>query len=136
MQHLEPELPPVPLPPSPDASAGELLREAVTDAKQLIRLEVSLAKDEMRHEIVAAKSAGIALGAGAALSMVALSLLFVALALAIFPGPIPALILGLILMVSATLAAIAGVKLLPKKPFESTRRRIETGVESVKGRVR
>ena len=90
----------------------------------------------LRHEIVAAKSAGIALGAGAALSMVALSLLFVALALAIFPGPIPALILGLILMVSATLAAIAGVKLLPKKPFESTRRRIETGVESVKGRVR
>jgi len=136
MQHLEPELPPVPPPPSPDASAGELLREAVADAKQLIGLEVSLAKDEMRREIVAAKGAGIALGAGAVASIVALSLLFVALALAIFPGPIPALILGLILMVSATLAAIAGVKLLPKKPFEGTRRRIESGVESVKGRVR
>src|SRR5207247_995986 len=108
-----------------DASAGELLREAMTEARQLIVLEVSLAKDEMRHEIVSAKSAAIALGAGAALSIVAISLLFVSLALAIFPGPVPALIFALILMVSATLACVAAVKRLPKKPLESTRRRLE-----------
>jgi hypothetical protein len=46
------------------------------------------------------------------------------------------LILGLILMVSATLAAIAGVKLLPKKPLEGTRRRLGNDVQSVKERVR
>jgi hypothetical protein len=99
-------------------------------------LEVSLAKDEMRREVVAAKSAGIALGAGAVAAIVAISLMFVSLALAIFPGPVPALILGLILMVSATLAAIAGMKLLPKKPLEGTRRRFEIDVASVKERVR
>jgi len=135
MQHLEPEFSPPP-PPSPDASAGELLRGAMVEARQLLYLEVSLAKDEMRREVVAAKSAGIALGAGAVAAVVALSLLFVSLALAIFPGPLPALILGLILMVSATLAGVAGVKLLPKKPFDGTRRRLESDVEAVKERVR
>jgi hypothetical protein len=136
MQHLEPEFSSAPPPPSPDASAGELLRGAMVEARQLLYLEVSLAKDEMRREVVAAKSAGIALGAGAVAAVVALSLLFVSLALAIFPGPLPALILGLILMVSATLAGVAGVKLLPKKPFDGTRRRLESDVEAVKERVR
>ena len=67
--------------------------------------------------------------------MGALSLLFVALALAFSEADTGAdsrpHLDG-----QRRLAAIAGVKLLPKKPFESTRRRIETGVESVKGRVR
>jgi hypothetical protein len=136
MQHLEPELSPARPPPSDDASAGELFRDAVAEARQLITLEVSLAKDEMRREVVAAKSAGIALGAGAVGAIVGVSLLFVALALAIFPGPVPALILGLILLVSATLAAIAGVKLLPKKPLEDTRRRFGSNVETLKEHVR
>lgn len=133
MQHLEPEAPPR---HSTDPTAGELVREAMSEARQLIVLEVSLARDEMRREVVAARSAGIALGVGVVASIVATSLMFVAIALAIFPGPVPALILGLVLMVSAMLAGIAGIKLLPKKPLGGTRRRLETDVESVKERVR
>jgi hypothetical protein len=136
MQHLEPELAPARPPPPEDASAAELLRDAVSEARQLITLEVSLAKDEMRREVVSAKSAGIALGASAVAAIVALALLFTALALAIFPGPVPALLLGLILMVGATLGAIAGMKLLPRKPLEDTRRRFGTNVESLKESVR
>jgi len=121
--------------PPPDTPATELVKEAWVEAKELIRLEVALAKEEVKHEVVAAKSAGITLGAAAVAFCVALALLLVALALAIFPGPIPALVMGLILMVSAGLAGAIGYKLLPKRPLAQTRRRLETDVETVKERM-
>jgi protein-S-isoprenylcysteine O-methyltransferase Ste14 len=132
---MQPQSPrPEPVPP-PDVPSSELVREAIDEAKQLIRLEVELAKDEVRREVVATKSAGIALAVGAAVLILGVSLLLVALALAIFPGPIPSLVLGLILIASALLAGVAGVRLLPKKPLAETRRRIETDIEIVKERV-
>jgi protein-S-isoprenylcysteine O-methyltransferase Ste14 len=132
---MQPHSPrPEPVPP-PDVPSSELVREAIDEAKQLIRLEVELAKDEVRREVVATKSAGIALAVGAAVLILGVSLLLVALALAIFPGPIPSLVLGLILIASALLAGVAGVRLLPKKPLAETRRRIETDIEIVKERV-
>jgi tetrahydromethanopterin S-methyltransferase subunit F len=121
--------------PTPEVSSADLVREAVDEAKQLIRLEVELAKDEVRREVVATKNAGIALGVGAAVLLLGVSLLLVALALAIFPGPIPSLVLGVILVLSALLAGIAGIRLLPKKPLAETRRRLETDIDVVKGRI-
>ncbi|HEX9296815.1 MAG TPA: phage holin family protein [Polyangiaceae bacterium] len=121
--------------PPPDTPATELVKEVFTEAKELIRLEVALAKDEAKQEVVAAKSAGITLGAAFLAFTVALALILVAVALAIFPGPLPALVMGLILMVSAGLAGAIGYKLLPKKPFAQTRRRLETDVETVKERM-
>jgi hypothetical protein len=122
------------VPPLP-VSSVELIREAMDEARQLIILEVALAKEEVRREAVATKSAAIALAVGAAVLVVGLSLLLVALALAIFPGPIPSLVLGLILLAAAAIAGVAGVKLLPKKPLGETRRRLETDIENVKERI-
>src|SRR5258706_15404316 len=116
----------------PDVPSSELVREAIDEAKQLIRLEVELAKDEVRREVVATKSAGIALAAGAAGLILGGALLLGALALAIFPGPIPSLFLGLILIAAALLAGVVGFGLLPKKPLAETRRRLGTGIDVVK----
>ena len=121
--------------PPPEVPSTELVREALDDAKRLIRLEVELAKEEVRREVAATKSAGIAIGAGAIALIVGVSLLLVALALAIFPGPIPSLVIGLVLVIGAGIAGFAGVKLLPKKPLAETRRRIETDIETVKERI-
>jgi hypothetical protein len=132
MQPLEPE---VHRPSLPLASSAELVKEAMDEAKQLIRLEVALAKEEVKREAVSAKNAGIAFGVGGAVLLVGVSLLFVALALAIFPGPIPSLVLGLVLVAFAAIAGVSGAKLLPKRPLAETRRRIETDVERVKERV-
>ena len=132
MQPHNPRAEPV---PAPEVPSSELVREAIDDARQLIRLEVELAKDEVRREVVATKTAGIALAAGGAVMILGVSLLLVALALAIFPGPIPSLVLGLILIASALLAGVVGVRLLPKKPLAETRRRLETDIEVVKERV-
>jgi len=131
MQPLDAEVRAEPPPPS----STELVKEAVEEAKELIRLEVELAKDEVKREAADAKNAGIAFGIGVAVLLVGVSLLFVALALAIFPGPIPSLVLGLALVTAAVLACAAGVKLLPKKPLAETRRRIEADVERVRERV-
>jgi hypothetical protein len=125
---------PAPREPS-QVSSAELLREAMDEARELIRLEVALAKDEVKREAVATKNAGIAFGIGGGVLLVGVTLLFVALALAIFPGPIPSLVLGLVLVAAAALACVAGMKLLPKRPLAETRRRIESDVERVKERV-
>jgi hypothetical protein len=121
--------------PTRDAPATELVKEAFSEAKELIRLEVALAKEEVKQEVIAAKSAGITLGAAVLAFAVALALILVAVALAIFPGPLPALVIGLILMVSSALAGGIGYKLLPKKPLAQTRRRLETDVATVKEHV-
>jgi hypothetical protein len=121
--------------PLPHVSSAELVREAMLEAKELVKLEVALAKEEVKREVLATKSAAIALGLGAALLVVGLSLLLFSLASAIFPGPIPSLVLGLILAGGAALAGIAGMKLLPKKPLAETLRRLETDIETVKERV-
>jgi hypothetical protein len=126
---LEPEAPPE------DASAGELVREAVDEARYLVRLEVALAREEVKREVGAAKNAGIAFGAAAVASVLGLSLILVALALAIFPGPLPALVMGLILVAAGALAGMTGVKLLPKKPLVETRHRLETDFETLKEHV-
>jgi hypothetical protein len=107
----------------------------MVEAKELMRLEVALAKEEVKRELFAVKSSAIALAAGAGLLLLGLSLLLVALALAIFPGPIPSLVLGLILVGGAALAVVAGMKLLPKKPLSETMRRLESDIDTVKERV-
>jgi hypothetical protein len=122
--------------PPPEASSTELVKEALDDARELIRLEVELAKEEVRREVAATKNAGIAIGVGAVALIAGVSLLLVALALAIFPGPIPSLVIGVVLVIGAAAAGFAGVKLLPKKPLGETRRRIETDIETVKERVK
>ncbi|HKQ70332.1 MAG TPA: phage holin family protein [Polyangiaceae bacterium] len=131
MQRLEPSLSHA----SDDASTTDLVKEALAEAKELIALEVLLAKDEVKREVVATKSAGIALGASAVVLILAIALLLVSVALAIFPGPFPALVMGLVLMASAMIAALAGFKLLPKNPLGQTRKRLATDLEAVKERA-
>ena len=132
MQHLHSEVREV---SPPEVSSAELVKEAMAEATRLLRLEIELAKDEARTEALAAKKAGIVFGIGAGVLIVGVSLLFVALGLAIFPGPVPSLVLGLGLLALSTIACVAGVRLMPKKPLSETRRRIETDIETVKEHV-
>src|SRR5262249_48450997 len=100
-----------------EPSTAELLREAVDEAKELVRLEVALAKDEARTELAEAKSGAIALGATAALAILGLALVLVALALAIGMTPLPAFIIGIVLLGCAGVAAYMASKLVPRRPL-------------------
>jgi hypothetical protein len=131
MEHLDPQ-PPI---PRTEISAAELVREAMADAKQLVRLEVELAREEVKRELSAVRTGAITVAASALVLVLGLALLLVAMSLAIFAGPIPALLIGLILLAISGLAATIGFKLLPKKPLEATRKRLEADVEVVKERI-
>jgi protein-S-isoprenylcysteine O-methyltransferase Ste14 len=63
-----------------DVSVAQLISGIVGDAQELVRKEISLARQEVREEISAAKSAGIKLGTAGAVLAVGGLLLVLAIA--------------------------------------------------------
>jgi hypothetical protein len=63
-----------------DVSVAQLISGIVGDAQELVRKEIALARQEIREELSAAKSAGIKLGAAGAVLAVGGLLLVLAIA--------------------------------------------------------
>jgi len=121
---------------SPDGTpTTTLIRDAIEDAKRLIQLEVALARNEAKREIKGARGAAVAFGVSAVIAVMGATMFFVAIALAFASGPVPALVVGGILLFVAGCAALVGMGLLPKQPLVETRQRIESNVRLVKERV-
>lgn len=118
-----------------EASTADLVREALDEAKELVRIEVELAKNEVEKEIADAKTAAVGFGIAAGAGIVVLSVLAMALVLAL--GGTALVALG----VAAVFAAIAGgvgywaYARLPKRPLEKTRRRIVGEVGELKEHI-
>jgi uncharacterized membrane protein YqjE len=109
-----------------------LLKKAVDDMRELVRLEVSLARGEVSEQLARGKTAAIAFAATAVLAIAAFTLLVVALAFAVTPTWIGSLIAaGILLAIAATAAAIGWIK-LPKDPLAQTRRRLDNDVKELK----
>jgi Putative Actinobacterial Holin-X, holin superfamily III len=117
---------------SDDVPTTTLIKEAVDDAKRLIQLEVALARNEVKREIKLARGAAVAFGVSAVVAVVGAAMFFVAIALAFSSGPVPALIIGAILLFLAGCAALVGMGLLPKQPLGETRQRLESDVRIAK----
>src|SRR5262245_17285280 len=111
--------------PRPDTPTAELVREAILDAKELLQTEVELAKDELRQEIRQAKASAMALGLAAAGALLGIVMILVGVALAIDVGPLPALLIGIGLLVVGAVAGAFGYSRLPKQPLTETRARLE-----------
>lgn len=118
--------------PKLDVSTVDLVREAIEETRQLVKTEVELAKDELREELADAKRSAILFGVAAVAALLAAAMMFVALALAIFPGPIPALVIGALLIASAGVLGFVGYKKVPKKPLDRTRQRLEADARVIK----
>lgn len=113
----------------------DLVRDAFGQIQQLVRLEVALARDEVRTEVTQAKASGIALGAAAALAVSGFTLLLVAVASVFAPMWLAAVVVGgILLAVAATLGAI-GWKAMPPRLLGQTRERLESDVKQLKERV-
>lgn len=121
--------------PQEHEPTAELFREAVDETRELVRLEVELAKEELREEIGRAKIGAIALGAGGGLALSGVTMFFVTIAMAFTMEWLAALIIGGILVVMAGVLALGGYKALPKRPLEQTKERIETDLKQLKERV-
>jgi uncharacterized membrane protein YqjE len=119
----------------PEASTADLVRDAIAEARELVQLEVALAKNEVRGEIAQAKASSVGFGVALFLVIEGVAMLLVALVLAIAPTAPVALVVGLVLLAVAAVSGFAGYKLLPKKPMDHTRRRLQADLEQLKERL-
>ena len=114
----------------------ELFREAIDETRELARLEVELAKEELWSELRSAKVSAIAIGAGAGAALAGVTLCFVAIAMAFRLEWLAALIIGGILLVLAAALALGGYKAIPRRPLlPETQERIGTDLKQLKERV-
>ena len=114
---------------------GDLVKDAIAETQELIKLEVALAKKEATTEIAALKVSGILFGVAAVVGILGTAMLLVALVLAINPAPLVALVVGAVLLISAATAAFVAIKQLPTKVLGRTRRRLETDLKQLKEHV-
>ncbi len=121
------------------ASFAALLSGAINDVRELFRQEVSLARAEIRQEVVNAKSAAMKLGAAAVTALFAT--LFVLIALArglsqLFVMPVWAgfaIVGGVLAIATGVLVAVAWPNLKSVGPMpERTMRTMKENLEWVK----
>lgn len=118
-----------------DASTAELLREALDEAKELARIEVELARADVKKEIVRSKHAAIGFGAALVAGLMVLCLLGYALVMALGGTALVALVVAGCFLALAGIAAFIGYSLLPKKPLEATRSRLQLDVNQLKEHI-
>ncbi len=121
--------------PLEEASTADLVREALDEAKELVRLEVAIAKDEVKKEMKQAKAAAIAFGVALAAALVMLSLLAVAIVLAAGGTVVAALIVAAAFLVVAGAGAAAGYAAVPKKPLDHTLSNVKRDVTQLKEHI-
>jgi hypothetical protein len=114
----------------------ELLREALDESRKLVRIELALAREELRGELTAAKRGAIALGAAAGVSIVTISVILVAVALALPVPWLAAVLIGAGLLMVAAALGFFGRRALPTRPFERTKGRFRADLNQLKGTVR
>jgi uncharacterized membrane protein YqjE len=118
-----------------EASTTDLVREALDEAKELVKIEVELAKNEVKKEVGEIKTAAVGFAVALAASFVFLSLLAVALVLALGGSPLAALGVAAGFLVLAAAAGYAGYAKLPKKPLEQTRHNLRNDVNQLKEHI-
>jgi protein-S-isoprenylcysteine O-methyltransferase Ste14 len=112
-----------------------LLREALDEAKTLAQLEIELAKDELRRELVDAKKTAFAVSAATMLLLEGCTLVLLALALTLGLGAHAALLLGVVLIGAGGAAAYFGWRKAPHGALPETQRRLRTDVQVLKEHV-
>jgi hypothetical protein len=113
-----------------DTGIGDLVKNAIDDVQELVKIEIALAKQEIKHDTTRLKSAAIAFGVAAAGGILALSMLLVALLIAIGGGAAAAIAIAAILLGSSVIAGAVGYRLIPRDPGP------EKTVENVKKQTR
>lgn len=118
-----------------DASTADLLREAMSEAKELVRIEVELARAEVKDEVVHVRRAAIAFGVAAGALIVFACMVAVAVVLALGATPVAAVGVAAAFLVIGTGCAAAGYAFLPARPLERTRQRLRTDMNQLKEHI-
>jgi urease accessory protein UreF len=119
-------------PPEPTT---ELVREALEATRDLVRIEIALAREEIGRQVAAAKRGAVAFAVAAVAAIVALSMILAALALAMPSAAVAAALIAAVLFAVAVTLGALGWRSLPKKPLARTQSRLENDVKKVKERI-
>jgi hypothetical protein len=119
--------------PLEDASTTDLVKEVFDDARQLVKLELALARRELQGELAQARTAAIALAVAVLASNVGIAMLLIAIALATAAPVAVSAIIGVFLLVGAAIAARVARSALPKTLLPGTVRRIADDVRGLEG---
>ncbi|AUX34245.1 MULTISPECIES: phage holin family protein [Sorangium] len=113
----------------------ELVKDAIQDTQELIRIEVALARNETKRDVAKFKDAAIAFGVAFAAAILTLAMLLVAAALAM-GGPVPALVIAGVLLVTAGVAGLVGYRLIPREPpLDATKEHAEAQANLLKEEI-
>ncbi|MFZ5895084.1 MAG: phage holin family protein [Myxococcota bacterium] len=113
-------------------STVELAKQALTEAKELLELEIQLAKVEAREELKRVKSAAIAGGVAFALVLLGLSACVTAIILAIGVAAVYALAVAGVLLLAGGAAAAYAYSTVPKAPLDQTRERLKDDIKRLR----
>jgi uncharacterized membrane protein YqjE len=113
-------------------STVELAKQAFDEAKELISLEVQLAKVEALTELRRLRNAAIAAGLAFAFILLALSALVTALILALGASAIYGLAVAAGLLVLGGIAAAYAYSAVPKTPLDQTRERLKDDIQRLR----
>jgi len=121
--------------PDKDASTADLLKAAVEEARDLIKLEVELAKSDVASELARAKAATITLTLAAGALNLALAMVLFAVAVASHAEIVVSIAAAGGLFVFAAVAGVAGVRKLPATILDRTRERLGDDIRQLEERV-
>ena len=114
---------------------AELVRRALEETKELVRLEVKLAQDEMRQDVLRLKRTALLAAVGALFLLLVVSTLVVALVLALGGSPGNALFVAAVLLGLTVALGLAAYKSFPSNPLGRTRQRLRADVKQLKEHV-
>ncbi len=117
--------------PDKDASTAQVMREAIVEARELIKLEVALAQDEVEAELVRVRRAAIASLIAACGATAALTLSVVVIALA---TTAPSIVAGAAAFVAFVAAVVTGTRAyaaLSAPFFRRTRERLRQDLHNL-----
>lgn len=108
-----------------------MLRKALDGTKELVRLELALAREELKEDVRRLEVAAILAGVAILLVLLTLSTLVVALVLAVGATPVSALLVSAALAAIGGALALAAYKKMPRVPLERTRARLKSDVHQI-----
>jgi uncharacterized membrane protein YqjE len=118
------------------ASTGELVREMLTQASDLVKKEVELAKTEIRADVKQQIGAAKGLGIAAVCALTTLNLVLVAIALALeIEGWLAVLIVAAVVAVIGAVAGLIGWSRRVRTPLERTQKTVKEDVKWAKEKL-
>jgi uncharacterized membrane protein YqjE len=113
-------------------STSELIRQTLEETKELARLEIKLAREEVRDDLVQLQRFAIMAGVSLLLAIVTLTVLVVAVILALGGTALAALAVSGVLILLCGGAAVVAYQNLPKVPLQRTQARLKADIQQFK----